>query len=243
MKKKLLTILTLFLIFRFANAQNVGIGTASPNAKLDIEGALRVGMSINAPQSGMIRWDPITEDFEGYNGMKWISLTKGNDKWGTSTNVENKKILASDAAANDFFGYSVSMSEDYAIVSAYLDDDNGSNSGSAYIFHKTSNTWTQQAKILASDAAANDIFGHSVSISGDYAIVGADGNGSSSGSAYIFHRSGTVWTQQAKILASDAAANDFFGGSVSISGDYAIVGADGNDDNGSSSGSAYIFFR
>jgi hypothetical protein len=108
--------------------------------------------------------------------------------------------------------------------------------------------WTQQAKLLASDGAASDYFGRTVSISGDgsTAIVGAygdDDKGTSSGSAYIFTRSGTVWTQQAKLLASDGAASDSFGQAVSISGDgsTAIIGAYGNADKGSASGSAYIF--
>ncbi|NNF20660.1 MAG: hypothetical protein HKN67_01865, partial [Saprospiraceae bacterium] len=86
--------------------------------------------------------------------------------------------------------------------------------------------------------------GYSVSISGDYACIGAyhdDDGGTNSGSAYIFKRSGTLWSQQTKLTASDAAAGDFFGYSVSISGDYACMGAYNDDDGGTSSGSAYVF--
>ncbi|MDP6053292.1 MAG: FG-GAP repeat protein, partial [Candidatus Latescibacteria bacterium] len=156
------------------------------------------------------------------------------------------KLTASDAAAADLFGQSVSIDGDYAIVGANGNDDGGTSSGSAYIFKRSGTTWSQQAKLTASDAAQNDDFGTSVSISGDYAIVGAHANddgGSYSGSAYIFVRSGTNWTEQAKLTASDAAASDYFGYSVSIDGDYAIVGAHANDDGGSDSGSAYIFVR
>ncbi len=99
-------------------------------------------------------------------------------------------------------------------------------------------------KLVASDGAASDLFGPSVSISGDTAVVGAqldDDKGNNSGSAYIFVRSGTAWTQQAKLVASDGAASDRFGVSVSISGDTAVVGAYYDDDNGSDSGSAYVF--
>ena len=100
------------------------------------------------------------------------------------------------------------------------------------------------AKILASDGAVSDEFGQSVAISGDYAIVGAlgdDDNGSGSGSAYVFRSTGTnTWDSGTKIVASDGAENDYFGYSVAISGDYAIVGAYLDDDNGSGSGSAYI---
>ncbi|MHC4647274.1 MAG: FG-GAP repeat protein [Planctomycetota bacterium] len=157
---------------------------------------------------------------------------------------EAEKLLASDGAAYDEFGDSVSVSGDYAIVGGDGDDDNGSRSGSAYIFYYNGTSWSEQAKLTAADGAADDFFGFSVSISGDYAIVGAHGdddNGSGSGSAYIFKRSGTSWSQEAKLLASDGAAADSFG-SVSISGDYAIVGASSDDDNGSRSGSAYIFY-
>jgi len=157
---------------------------------------------------------------------------------------EQAKLLAADGAAGDFFGWSVSVSGDYAIVGAFDDDDNGSDSGSAYIFKRSGTSWSEQAKLLPADGAADDLFGNSVSISGDYAVVGArldDDNGINSGSAYIFERSGTSWSQQAKLVASDGAAGDYFGGSVSISGDYAIIGAYGDDDNGTGSGSAYMF--
>ncbi|MEA1966066.1 MAG: FG-GAP repeat protein, partial [Euryarchaeota archaeon] len=89
------------------------------------------------------------------------------------------------------------------------------------------NVHATEVKLTASDGAAGDFFGYSVAISGDYAVVGAredDDAGSASGSAYIFKRDGTVWTEQAKITASDGAAGDLFGMSVAISGDYAVVG-------------------
>ncbi len=97
-------------------------------------------------------------------------------------------------------------------------------------------------KLIASDPEDNDNFGRSVSISGDYAIVGShlddiNTTHTDRGSAYIFER--TSWNE-VKLIASDAAADDTFGVSVSIDGDYAIVGASGNDD-GDNSGSAYIF--
>jgi hypothetical protein len=158
--------------------------------------------------------------------------------------LQKQKLLASDGAAGDKFGYSVSTSGDSAIAGAQGDDDNGSYSGSAYIFKRDGTSWIQQAKLIASDGADSDSFGCSVSISGDLAIVGAEGdddNGSGSGSAYIFKWNGTSWVEQQKLLASDGAAYDYFGWSVSISGDLAIVGAYGDDDNGSLSGSAYIF--
>jgi FG-GAP repeat/Secretion system C-terminal sorting domain len=181
-----------------------------------------------------------------------------------STWSEQQKIVASDRTAGDRFAYSLDIDGDYAIVGAYLEDDNvagadtKSNAGSAYIFYRSGVTWTQQQKILAGDRAIDDYFGFSVSISGDYSIVGAyredeDASGlntlSNSGSAYIFIRSGVTWTQQQKIVAGDRAGNENFAYSVAISGPDVIVGAynDNKDENGSnpitSAGSAFIFVR
>ena len=138
------------------------------------------------------------------------------------------KLLASDAAADDSLGVSVSVSGDTAVIGADSDDHaGGTNAGSAYVFVRSGGIWTQQAKLAASDAASGDVFGCSVSLSDDTAVIGAfldsHAAGSGAGSAYVFVRSGGVWTQQAKLTASDAAAGDYFGGPVSISGDTALI--------------------
>lgn len=179
---------------------------------------------------------------------------------------EVQKIVASDRGASDVFGLSLSISGDYAIIGVYADDEDvaGANfmttSGSAYIFERNgSGVWNEVQKIVASDRTAYDNFGKSVSISGDYAIVGAhfedhDANGANSilsaGSAYIFERNGSgIWGEVQKIVASDRNNSDYFGESVSISGNYAIVGAVNNaqDANGTNfidnAGSAFIFER
>jgi len=157
------------------------------------------------------------------------------------------KITASDAAADDWFGASISINGDYIVVGAKLNDDNGTDSGSVYIFVRNGNTWIQQQKLTASDAAEGDLFGEAVSIDGGTVIVGNpqdDDGGTNSGSAYIFVRSGDIWTEQAKLTASDAATEDYFGGAVSISADIAIVGARLDDHAGEvNAGSAYIFVR
>jgi len=158
--------------------------------------------------------------------------------------TQQAKLTASDGHINDWFGQSVSISGDCAIVGAWLNDTAGFNAGSAYIFYRHqggTNHWGQQARLNAADATANDRFGYSASINGEYAIIGAIGDNTYSGSAYIFRHNGSAWTQQAKLTASDAAASDYFGCSVATDGYYAVVGAYGNDDNGTDSGSAYIF--
>ncbi len=158
---------------------------------------------------------------------------------------EIKELIALDAFTGDHFGTSVSISGDFAIVGARLDDDDGSNSGSAYIFYRDQNgtdEWGQVAKITASDAAAGDRFGTSVSMSGGLAVIGATGVGSAVGAAYIFERDGAgVWNEVAILTASDGVANDVFGISVSISGYTALVGAWAHPDNGILSGAAYVF--
>ena len=165
------------------------------------------------------------------------NLTHASDLW-----PEMAMITASDSAVSDYFGDSVSINGDYAVIGAWGNDDNSDNSGSAYIFKYESETWIEKAKLTPSDGSFDDRFGCSVSISGDYAIIGAVRN-NDNGSACIFKRDGIVWSQQAKLTASDSTgAGDRFGGSVSISGDYAVIGAY-DDDNGNNSGSAYIFKR
>jgi len=209
-----------------------------------------------------------------------------------TTWTQQQKLLASDEAEGDVFGYSVSLSGDTALIGAKWDDDKGESSGSVYVFIRNGTTWVQQAKLLASDGASQDIFGCSVSLDDDTALVGSKGsayvftrsdtswtqqakliasdggvgnyfgysvslsdetvligapaandNGNNSGSAYVFIRTGTTWTQQAKLIASDGAANDLFGSSVSLSGENALIGAKWDDDNGLGSGSAYVFTR
>ncbi len=161
------------------------------------------------------------------------------NKWG-----ELARLEAADAASQDRFGYSVSINGEYIIVGAIGDD---SYKGSAYIFKYKNSAWTQLAKLTATDGASSDKFGWSVSTDGHYAIAGArlnDEKGSNAGAAYIFEPNEINpdnWDQKAKLTASDAAANDYFGNSVAVGYGHAIVGAYGNDDNGSSSGSAYIF--
>lgn len=174
----------------------------------------------------------------------------GPDAWG-----QVAKVIAADGAANDYFGESVSISGDTVLVGAYLADfDGNSNQGAAYVFYRDQggpDTWGQVAKLTAADGAAGDLFGYSVSVSGDTAVVGAGdadiGGNDAQGAAYIFHRDQggpNAWGQVAKLTAADGAAYDLFGISVSVSGDTAVVGALQADtgDNGNQ-GAAYIFCR
>jgi len=155
-------------------------------------------------------------------------------------------LTASDAAQGDFFGSSVALDGDTALIGAEGDNDKGANSGSAYVFVRNGETWTQQAKLLASDGAIEDGFGRSVAVDGDTVVVGAEGDsdqGSLSGSAYVFIRNGGIWSQQAKLTASDGAFGDRFGSSVTLDGDTVLLGVRMDDDQGDTSGSVYVFWR
>ena len=151
------------------------------------------------------------------------------------------KVTAADAAAYDRLGRSVAISGNTAIAGAYLADNTDRDTGSAYLFDAT--TGEQLHKLIPLDSAPDDIFGASVAISDTIAIVGAlrnDEQGYSSGAAYLFDV--TTGEQLAKLTASDAGRSDYFGWSVAISGNTAIVGAEGDDDpTGGDFGSAYLF--
>jgi hypothetical protein len=186
-------------------------------------------------------WDDVGA--EGNQGSAYVFVRSGNN-W-----TEQAHLIASDGAEFDYLGYSVAISGDTVVVGA-ANHDVGANDdqGSAYVFVRSGNNWTEQAQLTASDGATDDRFGGSVAISGDSAVVGAIyddvGGNSGEGSAYVFVRSGSIWTEQAQLNASDGAAYDQFGTSVAISGDTVVVGAQ-EDDVGANGdqGSAYVFTR
>ena len=166
-------------------------------------------------------------------------FTKTFTGWADSS--ETAKLIASDAAADDEFGISVALDGDTAVIGARQDDDNGSQSGSAYVFTKVSGVWSQKAKLIASDGAANDEFGISVAVDGDTAVIGARQGDTRNGAAYVFTKVSGVWSQKAKLTADDGAADDEFGISVAVEGDTVVIGAYQDDDHGDLSGSAYVF--
>jgi uncharacterized repeat protein (TIGR01451 family) len=168
------------------------------------------------------------------------------------------KLTGSDVVPggfNDFFGASVSISGDSAVIGAFGHPHESLGLiGSAYVFVRSGSGWTEQAELIASDPAQQDFFGISVAISGDTIVVGApldDDAGDSSGSAYVFVRSGSSWTEQAKLTGSDTAggvpgnSGDEFGMSVAITGDTVVVGARSHIHGlpAQGNGAAYVFER
>ncbi len=206
-------------------------------------------------------WDDEGVDSISNAGAVYVFEKESDGTWG-----QMQKIVANDRSASSYFGFSVAISNSFIIVGAYTNstDENDENSklfaGAAYIFAYQSETssWIQLQKIVSSDRNKRDYFGYAVAISDSFAIVSAnaedeDENGdnmlSSAGSAYIFKydKSDTQWSQTQKIVASDRAAGDCFGQSLSLDGENAIIGAykEGEDVSGDNTlqyaGSAYIF--
>ncbi len=204
----------------------------------DGSGNDRFGISVSLSGGRALIGASRDDDNGTDSGSAYIFELSGSD-W-----IQTTKLIASDAAQSDFFGTSVNLLNDRALVGAFNGDGTSSNSGLAYIFELKNSDWIETAKLMANDGAQGDGFGFSLSQSSDWALVGAlldDQNGDSSGSSYLFERIGTLWTQTAKLTADDGSANDEFGNSVSLSGNRALIGSLLDDDNGTNSGSAYVF--
>ena len=217
-----------------------------------------------------------TNDSASYSGAAYV-FTRSGATW-----YQQAYLKASNSGAGDLFGVSVAVSGDTAVIGAYQEDSNatgvngdGTNnsasySGAAYVFTRSGATWSQQAYLKASNSGAFDYFGYSVAVSGGTAVIGAYGEASNatgvngdgtnnsanaSGATYVFTRSGTTWSQQAYLKASNSGAGDLFGCSVAVSGDTAVIGALGEDSNAtgvngnqadnsaSDFGAVYVFTR
>lgn len=209
-----------------------GVIKVSDNASLDYEKVKEYSFDVNASNGA------------GDSNSSTLQVTL--------TNVENpfqiEKLQASDAEKNDYFGNSVAVSRDYIVVGAPTKDGEKKNAGSAYLYKKDKDGNVKEiAKLEASDADADDNFGESVAISGSYIIVGAnreDTTADNAGSAYLFKmKSDSEVTQIAKIQADDADADDLFGSSVAIYGDYVLVSAPKEDTTATDAGSVYLFKR
>ncbi len=172
-------------------------------------------------------------DVENPTGLAYIFKREGSD-W-----IQQAKLAPIDGIKGDAFGMSVSISGDYAIVGASQNAAVPFGPGYAYIFKREGNSWTQQAKLTASNAGESDIFGWSVSISGTYAIVGDYGN--ESGHAYIFEKPAGGWSDMTETVKLNNPASSEFGESVAIYETYAIVGAITDGEKGVATGAAFIY--
>lgn len=206
-------------------------------AKLSVPGSSEFGTSVALDgDTALIGAPSDTGDIGRASAGAAYVFSRTGEQWALEA-----KIVPSDATSRGFFGESVALSEDVALIGGTGGgDDNGQDRrGSAYIFTRSDGTWAQEAKLLAADTVGGDYFGRSVALSGGTALIGADGDddvGTGSGSAYLFIRSGDDWTETAKLTASDGAAGHAFGRAVALSGDTALVGAELHR-------SAYVFVQ
>ncbi|HRI66504.1 MAG TPA: hypothetical protein PK156_19785 [Polyangium sp.] len=186
---------------------------------------------------------PKSDEFGTDSGSAYVFVRQSPGVWVQ----QGPKLVPSDGRAGQWFGFSVGLAGDTALITAPYDSDNGVASGSAYVFVRNGGVWTQQAKLKPAEFRVGDVFGISGAISGDRVIVGAHGadslqNGNESGAAFTFTRTGTTWTQDPqKIIASDGKPGELFGATVAISGRTIGIGAVYDDDLGFHSGSMYMF--
>lgn len=162
-----------------------------------------------------------------------------DDEW-----VQKQKVNASDPSAHSFFGNAVAIDGDYAVVGAAQEDELAFNAGAAYVFEYIDGVWTEIQKLYASDPAMHMIFGSAVALDNERIVIAADGHdqaGFDAGAAYIFDLKEGVWTETAKLMASDGFAGDRFGEEVDLYKDRVIIGARYNDDVEVNSGSVYIY--
>lgn len=176
-----------------------------------------------------------TVDLNDDRGSAYV-FTRNGEVW-----TQQQKIVASDGARSDMFGHRVTVSGDTLAVGVPFDDIGSEfDHGSAYVFTRNGTVWTLQQKLTAIDGEILDNFGSSVSLDGDLLAIGAEADISVSaqgGSAYIFKRNGTIWTQQQKLRAIDGGLTDRLGHDVALKGDTLLVGAlyhniGTNDDQG-----------
>ena len=154
------------------------------------------------------------------------------------------QLLDPNGAPLDMFGWSVAVSGDTIVVGALNAQGAMVDSGSAFVFERVGGVWQPPEQLLDPNGAAGDWFGYSVAVSGDTIVVGSRNDadqGFQSGSAFVFERVGGVWQPPVQLLDPNGAAEDWFGFSVAVSGDTIVVGSLHDDDQGTNSGSAFVF--
>jgi hypothetical protein len=200
------------------------------------------GQSIALWRNKMVIGAPHDDDFGDSSGSVY-TFVREQERW-----QPRQKLLSPNGRPGDVFGINVDQYDKTIAVGADLDDEVATDAGAVFIFTLTDDGWKQRAKLTAPDGAETDIFGVRVSLFEDTALVSARRDddpvhGRDSGSVYVFRRNQTGWHLEAKLTASDGAADDRFGQSVAMGKNTAIVGAIHADEAGENAGAAYLFTR
>jgi hypothetical protein len=257
MKKLFFTSIVFVAVEIVTQAQNVGIGTTNPSEKLEVNGGIKIGTTTNTAK-GTIRWNETKNDFEGYNGAAWVSLTGGKGTWGNQFTYalpdDASEIYLQDNTWGSEYGRhlgeSLAMhnnimvagaSYDYTIFGLYP------NSGNVYLLSKTTTGWAYKNFIRNPTPENSEHFGVSSGVHNNNIIIGANSaqvNGSRKGEVNIYTYDSALNTISSPVTltANDGAEYDNYGISVGIYGDYAVVGATGKSIAGfTACGAAYIY--
>ncbi len=222
--------------YRESNRWQQGQIITAPDAKAGDVFGQSIALTNNYLVIGAPREDSLGVD----SGAVYIYQRKA-DTWHFNT-----KLIGSDGAAGDLFGISVAADGNTILVGADLHDEKAEDAGAVYAFVLEGNEWKQQAKLMASDGGKTDIFGVRVALSNNTALISARRDdtqalGKDAGSAYIFVRKGSIWTQHQKLTSPDGQADDRFGRGVALSPNTAIISAMNHDANGTNTGAVYVY--
>ncbi len=240
-------------IFGEANIpKGVSVNDNYANSTLTVNGAIALGNNVYSPVEGMIRY--YGGDFEGFSQNGWVSLTQsGGGGWGSTVTQANQRITSPTPNASALMGQSVAVDKAFsssAAIGAPGEDGAGPNTGAVYMYTGGISTWQKNGRIVPQDSTQNHFFGGTVANLSHYLAVGAigdDTNGTLSGAVYIYKQTsvGAPWVFHTKLTADDGSAEDYFGKSIAFAAindtAYVVIGAYGDDDGGSQSGSVYVF--
>jgi len=216
-----------------------------PVAALDIDGRIKLTDEANVDaEEGTIRWNQDTQDFEGFTGTIWKSLTKSAAAYGNIKNTiaqESLMLTSNDGDEDDLFTAAISISEEYAVISAAGKE----NKGYIYVYEKVNNGWEFLQSMTGSATQSNSVFGESVAISGEYIMVGSLETFNANvgqGVVYVFKLTNGLFEEVDIITADDGSANDQFGISIAIDNNTMVVGAiNAEVNNQNNAGAIYVY--
>lgn len=201
-----------------------------------------LGLSVASFGSTVVVGAPTDEIVEGIGSGSAYVFGLDGGKW-----IEVQKLVALGEPASEAMGISASIWDDAILLGAIFADGEDESSGAAYVFRfdPKSSLWVQEDRLVADDGASSDQFGWRVTIGDNVLAVGArtdnNSNGTDAGSAYVYAFDGSSWQPGPKLTSADGVTNDQFGSSVAVVAQQVLVGSPHDDDNGSSSGSAYLY--